>query len=250
MTRRQPLFDDLEELSFDAKQIGNVAQAALPGMAQGATMGAAAGPWGALVGAIAGGALSASAPKPKRAPAPAAIPASPPARSLTAPPNTATAPSVASIPVQSPVATVPAAVAAPPAPGNPAAQLLWVVQNPQMLQAIASVVMGRAGQQEIPVGQTSARPAAFLNALSTLASQAAVHAEAFAEGGVDGYLLGEDGEATIDLTSPEARAAALLEHLRRTPDSPANQAIAYWLCEAAGQAASNFHSRQLPWIQQ
>ena len=52
--------NDLERESFDdvMRTVGSGAQTALPGVVQGASMGAAAGPWGALIGGLAGGAVS------------------------------------------------------------------------------------------------------------------------------------------------------------------------------------------------
>lgn len=205
--------DVLDRISFDkaAKTIQSSAQTALPGVAQGAALGAAAGPWGALIGALAGGATSlaaGSARKPTPAPvAQSAMPAVAPAAPVLV--STADVGTGASAP---PAAAVTAT--GPSGTGNPAAQLLWVIQNPQMMQALASLVAGSVGRRQIPVGQTSAPPGAFLNLLTSLATHASMQADAIAETTDDSYLR-HDGGYTVDVGSPNARANALLEHLRR-----------------------------------
>jgi hypothetical protein len=109
------------------------------------------------------------------------------------------------------------AVPAPAAVGtpNPAGQLLWAMQDPRVQQAIAALVAGPLGRQQLPVGQTTAPPAAFLNLLNVLAGQASERAEAFAEGGQDAYLRDAEGDYAWDVVNPEARARALLVHLQQ-----------------------------------
>jgi hypothetical protein len=117
--------------------------------------------------------------------------------------------------------------AAPSAPPNPAAQLLWAMQNPRVLQAVASLVAGPIGRQEVPVDNTSAARGAFLNMLNVLSSQASEQAERYAEAGHDAYLRDSEGDYAVDVVNPEARARALLGRLRNearrgpTPDDGA-----------------------------
>jgi hypothetical protein len=103
-------------------------------------------------------------------------------------------------------------------------------------QAIAALVAGPLGRQQVPVGQTSAPPAAFLNLLNVLAAQAAERAEAFAEGGQDAYLRDAEGDYAWDVVNPEARARALLVQLQqdaraRRPGGDGGSAGA-WLLES------------------
>ena len=260
---------DLERESFDdvLRTVGQGAQTALPGVVQGASMGAAAGPWGALIGGVAGGALSlaTSSGAQGRAPAPQPRAPTPPPRPMYAPPPApaampqpvATRP-VAMPAVPTPVAPTPAAPTPPapsppiaatispverpvpltPAPAadspNPAAQLLWVMQNPRVLQAVASLVAGPVGRQQVPVGDSNAPPAAFLNLLNVLATQAGDRAEAYTEVTSDAYLRDAEGEYAWDVVNPEARARALLTHLRQDarPAAPSLDPAGAWLLES------------------
>ena len=230
--------NDLERESFDdvMRTVGSGAQAALPGVVQGASMGAAAGPWGALIGGLAGGAMSLATSnvvqgrpaQPAPPPRPSYTP--PPRPSYTPPPSTpAPAPVV-------PQTAAPSPIAAPVGTPNPAGQLLWAINDPRVQQAIAALVAGPLGRQQVPVGQTSAPPAAFLNLLNVLAAQAAERAEAFAEGGQDAYLRDAEGDYAWDVVNPEARARALLVQLQqdaraRRPGGDGGSAGA-WLLES------------------
>jgi hypothetical protein len=108
---------------------------------------------------------------------------------------------------------------APAAPGSPAAaQLLQLISRPEVLQALLSLALGRAGRGEIPVGSTPVPPAAFANLIGTLANQAA--AEHHALGAHDGeavptYLLDHEGGLAVDPAVPAQRAARLLEVLEQ-----------------------------------
>jgi hypothetical protein len=199
--------------------VGGTAQTALPGVMQGASQGAAFGPYGMLVGGAIGGAQSllgsggkraaAPRPRPARPPAPVAAPAPPPA----APAMSPGAPPSLAAPAGQPLGT------------NPAAQLLMAVQDPRTLQALAALVAGAAGRQQIPVGQTSVEPTAFLNLLGSLSAQAAAAAPPSGDGTHE-YLRGGDGEYAWDVASPDARAHALLVHLHRAPRTAPSRATA------------------------
>ena len=130
----------------------------------------------------------------------------------------ATAPTPAA-PVPEPTAgTIPTGAAAVgTATGSAAvAQLLQLLQTPQIQQALASARLGQAGAQEMTVGSsenaTSAPPAAFLNLVSSVANRAAMEVARF-EPGADfpGYLEG----AGIDLANPDERARVLWERFAR-----------------------------------
>ena len=165
------------------KQLG----AALPGVVQGATTGAAAGPWGALIGGLAGGAVSLAT---KRRPA-----APPPAQAAPGEPGPA-APAVAA-----PVATSPGA--APTATG----QLAQLLQNPALQQAVGAPASGQGGGSGgVPAG-------AILNLLGTLANNAAYEAEALYGEADDSYLRGGDGRFLRDPSAPAERAALVWDRL-------------------------------------
>ena len=184
---------------------------------------AAVGPWGALAGAAAGGAIHyASKGQAKRGPAAPSRGASLPApASAPASQPGAVSPSAGISPTATPPAPVPAPAPAQ-GPGqtpvsvngsSAAAQLLRLIQDPRLLQACAALVPGQLGVREIQVNGVAAPPAAFLNLVSVLALEAAQQAPA-PETPVDGYLKGPDGQYAVDVASPSARARALLERLQ------------------------------------
>ena len=117
---------------------------------------------------------------------------------------------------------------------NPAAQLLWAMQNPRMLQAVASLVAGPVGRQQVPVGGSNAPPAAVLNLLTVLATQAGDRADSYAEVTSDAYLRDAEGEYAWDVVNPEARARALLAHLRQDarPAASTVDPAGAWLLES------------------
>jgi hypothetical protein len=134
----------------------------------------------------------------------------------------------------------PARAAAAPAPApvssqQATAQLLQLLAQPQLLQALMQMLLGSAGSATVPVpvpmpaqvpaatAPVGASPAAsvpvsaFTNLLSTLATQAseAYNAErgVSASAGVYHYGAGPWGSVT-DLASPDSRAEALMNLLR------------------------------------
>lgn len=248
-----------ERESFDdvLRTVGAGAQRALPGVIQGATTGAAAGPWGALIGGLAGGtvslATSSSGPQAASRPTPAPPPTYTPPATYTPPPQVsaavpnapATVPTPASPPLSpaspsaastataspqaSPQASPPTPISSTPA--NPAGQLLWAMQHPRVLQAVASLVAGPVGKQEVAVDNTTAARGAFLNMLNVLASQASEQAETYAEAGHDAYLRDSEGDYAWDVVNPEARARALLARLRNEarPRETRDDSAGAWL---------------------
>ncbi len=110
---------------------------------------------------------------------------------------------------------------APPSPpaatGSPAAaQLLQVLERPELLQALIAMALGQAGRSEIPVGDDPVPATAFANLAGSLAGQAAAEYHALnpqSGAGVPTYLLDDSGEFAVDPSIPEQRAARLLELL-------------------------------------
>lgn len=126
-----------------------------------------------------------------------------------------------------PAQALPAIAPAVPGPavlpgGSPAAgQLLQTLFRPETLQALIAMVMGQAGRQNIPVGNTQVPPAAFTNLLGVLANQANAEISAGSQNGsasesLPRYLENYAGEAFGDPAIPEHRAAALLELLHES----------------------------------
>lgn len=213
--RLSPFEADLESLS-DAERL-SLGQAvrtfqthvggAAPAIFKGASAGAAGGPMGMVIGGLAGGATS-FASGALRTPRRQRRRRHPTGGSQTpAPPGAAGMPDVR-------------ATSAPPlGSGNAAAQLLAVMQHPQTLGALASLVTGTQGAHAIPPGQTAAPPPAFLNLIGSLVQRVAARDDAPSTPGApdDQYLRGDDGEYAWDPANPDARADALLAHLLSSP---------------------------------
>lgn len=107
----------------------------------------------------------------------------------------------------------PAGQMMPPGGGSPsAAQLLPMLCNPEVLQALMAMLMGGAGRPNVMVGNTPVPPGAVANTIAALANQAAAEYNAVAPGGeaVPRYLLDERGEFLCDPAVPEQRAAVLV----------------------------------------
>ena len=147
------LNDFLGAISQVGTQVGQRLPSISQGALQGASMGAAAGPYGALLGAV-GGAVAGGLTAPAAPPAVQAPPAQPPAPAPTA-----------------------------AAGGSPAAaQLLGLLAQPQVMQALIAMALGGAGARTVPVAGTAVPVAAVPSALSVLANQAASeYAEVFGD---------------------------------------------------------------------
>jgi hypothetical protein len=183
--------EDLESffgtLRSAGQAVGKVAKRALPGVIQGATAGAALGPWGALAGGIAGGALSAAtsggaARRPRRA-APARRPA-------------------------------PSAVPVQGARSPAAAQLLRTLARPEVSQALRSMALGSAGRRSVDLGGRSIPTGAITNLLGQLLERAEEEMHAHSVGqtsGTPAYLLDDAGEYLVDPSDPLQRADLVLE---------------------------------------
>jgi hypothetical protein len=204
--------------------------APLVGTAIGGPAGAAIG---GTIGRFAGQALG-GAPAPLPAPLAAMAPAP------VAPP-----------PIAAPVAAPPQAVAGG-AGGSAISQLLSLLNDPALAQSVAGQLLGGVGARTVPVGANGvpAPFAAFMNALSVLAGQAATEAaerygEADEAESTD-YLRDELGSFVYDPAVAEERAAALLAQLRSgeaassrahatsngASNGAANGAVAAWLARA------------------
>jgi hypothetical protein len=108
---------------------------------------------------------------------------------------------------------VPGAVPQPPgAPVPAAAQLMAVLTNPQILQALTQMLLGRAGAPSVPIAGTPVPVAAAANLIGTLATQAAAEYQSVHGAEATGHAayLFSGGEAR-DWGDPGERAAILLE---------------------------------------
>jgi len=102
---------------------------------------------------------------------------------------------------------------AAPAGGSPAAgQLMQTLMRPETMQALASMMMGSMGKQNVSVGGTQVPVTAFTNLLGSLAdrTEAEFNARAAAqESSLPYYLQDFAGEAVADPYRSESRANAL-----------------------------------------
>lgn len=201
-----------EDVEFSLKDFGRglaaVGSAVLPvagtvvGTAFGGPVGAALG--GAL-GSAAGSALGSAAAPPRRRGSRPRVPRPP----FVRPPR---------LPV--------------PGLGAPAAtQLLSLIQRPEMMRALQALALGGAGAARVPVGPTVVPPAAFANLLGIAAAEAAAEHHALTGGGdpaTPEYLVGESGEALVDVTDANERAARLLEVLAESDESAWDESDEAW----------------------
>jgi len=218
------LFDDIGRgLKHAAGAVGHFAQQAAPGMLQGAMAGSALGPWGALAGAVAGGAGSVLSHS-----------RNPTARAIGGGIGT----------VSNLVSTVRGggaggALGALGAIGggarggggrNPLAMLtgggggganglIGMLARPETLQALSSAAMGSFGRQAVPVGGQQVPVHMLLSALGTLANRSAHEAAEYDESAenIPGFVA-EAGEAIgVDIEDAEGRTDTLLTLLALSP---------------------------------
>ncbi|MCW8934382.1 MAG: hypothetical protein OQK98_06635 [Gammaproteobacteria bacterium] len=180
----------MRSLQRFGRQVAPVAQRALPGIIQGAAQGGTvAGPWGALAGAVGGGAASLLSgrgrSRPQSQPQRPQQPASP---AQPAAPATATAVS-SMAPIQ---------------------QLLALLSRPETMQALSALLMSSAGRSHVSVGNQSAPAAAFANAIAELAAEAAEAAYSESPANISEYLIDSDGSPRCDLVNSAERAHLLL----------------------------------------
>lgn len=98
-----------------------------------------------------------------------------------------------------------------------AGQLLSLLQRPEVLQALSSMVLGSAGRGTVAVGssQTPVPVGAIANLIGTLANQAAAEASIHSDGAERAleYMMDESGEFVGDPSLDRDRAARLWELL-------------------------------------
>jgi hypothetical protein len=165
------LNDFLGAMSQVGTQVGQRLPSIGQGALQGASMGAVAGPYGALLGAL-GGAVAGGLTAPPRPTAPQPAPVAQPA--VQAPPAPAAAPAPAPAAPMVPTAAAGGSAAA--------AQLLALLAQPQVMQALMAMALGGAGARTVPVAGADVPVAAVPGALSVLANQAASeYAEVFGD---------------------------------------------------------------------
>jgi hypothetical protein len=197
--------EDIESFLSGLKKVGSVVTKALPtvlpivgtvaGTAFGGPLGAAVG---GTLGKLAGGAVQgATAGGKPRLPKPAAL-----AKHALAG-----------------VKAVAGAVGPAGPAGSPAAaQLLGVLNRPEILQSLMAMIMGPVGRPNVPVGGNPVPLGAFANLIGSLANQAAAEYNAIAahEGeSIPTYLLNESGDFLVDPAVPEERAGLLLSMLNQ-----------------------------------
>lgn len=205
--------DFMSTLQSFGRQVAPIAQRALPGVIQGASQGAVAGPWGALAGGIIGGASSLLSGGGPAAPAPA--PAAPPAP-VAPMPFAAPAPAVTAVPL-----------AASPAPAAGAtAQLMALLSRPETMQALMALLMGGAGRTAVPVAGRDVPAVAFANAIAETAARVAEVAGHPLEQSMSEYLFDSLGQPRGDLVNPSERAALLLSDLAAVSAQEAQDAEA------------------------
>ncbi len=219
------LFSDIGRgLSSAGRSIGQFAQRAapivaraLPSIAQGAMSGAALGPWGALAGAIAGGAGGILSQV-----------NNPTARAIGGGIGTVTN-LVSTVRGGGPMGALGAlgalgggtmrGAALPGAGGGSANALMGLLARPELLQAITSGAMGSFGRQAVPVGGQQVPINMLLSALGTLANRTAHEAAEFA-GGAESVpaFIESTGEALgVDTADAEGRTDTLLTLLALSP---------------------------------
>ena len=212
--------DDLLESSRRARRRADAglrrARPQLQGVAAGALQGARAGkvlgPWGALGGAIFGGARGLTR-RPAGAPG---VPASaPPPGEPSAAGEPVAVSAQADLPVPAagePVAVTPQAGLPVPAAGD----LLSIMQQPQVQQALTAMMLGPIGTPTVLVGDTDVPVAAIPNMVGALAERAAAEYEL----AISSEPVAEASPARklIESEDPQERADGLLTLFREDAD--------------------------------
>jgi len=222
--------DFMRTMQEFGRQAAPILQTVGPGMAQGAMAGSSMGPYGALFGALAGGASSllSSGGRPGGAPA-AATPK---------PPSAAPAASTAG--ALPPVAQGGSASAAA---SGASAQLLTLLSRPETMQALLAMLMPQAGRTTVPVGRHDVPASAFANAIAELAAGAADAGEESED-----YWYDRRGQPRCDLASPNARAYLVMTDLleataeEAAADAEAEEESEAWEEEMESDAIESFES--------
>jgi len=209
-------------VSHFVQQAAPAVAQALPAMAQGAMAGSSLGPWGALAGAVAGGAGSILSHS-----------SNPTARAIGGGIGTVTnlVSTVRGGGASGPLGALasvaggtlggpgrPNPLAPPPAAGG-ANALLGLLARPEALQALLAAALGNFGRPSVPVGGQDVPVPSMLSALGTLAQRAAHEmAEHMPESERVPEGLNRAGEALgLDTDDAEGRTDTLLTLLALTP---------------------------------
>jgi hypothetical protein len=207
-------------LSKAAKGVGRFAQKALPGMAAGAMSGMALGPWGALAGAVAGGAGSLLSKS-----------RNPTARAIGGGLSTATnllstvrgGGAGGALGALGSIASGGLGGGGNPLAGrrggSGASQLMGMLARPELLQALQAATLGSFGRQAISIGGQQVPTHMLMNALGTVAQRAAhemAEADEAAEA-VPEFLVEASEALGLDVEDAEGRTDTLLTLLALSP---------------------------------
>lgn len=205
-----------------AQRAAPVLKNALPGIASGAMSGAALGPWGALAGAVAGGAgsiLSQSRNPTARAIGGGIGTAANLVSTVRGGGATGALGALGSI-ASGALGGGVNPLTAPRGGAGGASQLAGLLARPELVGALQAALMGGAGRQLIGVGGQQLPTHMLLNTLGTVARRAA-HEMAEASGEAAEAVpafLGEAGEALgLDIEDAEMRADTVLTLLALQP---------------------------------
>ncbi|MEA2881231.1 MAG: hypothetical protein QOH32_450 [Bradyrhizobium sp.] len=103
--------------------------------------------------------------------------------------------------------------------GASANTLLGMLARPEVGQALMSAAMGGLGRQSVPIGSSQVDVQSILNALSSLAGQAADEMAGTGSEALPEYFYGEDGELAFDPAERHSRTNALLTYMVLTAPS-------------------------------
>lgn len=154
----------------------------------------------------------------------------------------------------------PAQPSLPSTQGSPAAaQLMQVLANPQVQQALMAMMMGSAGRPNVRIAGTSVPVEAVGNAIHSLVESAIAEHHALCKGmgeTIPQYLLDDAGEFLVDPANPDARAAILVELIAADnealvpvrPADPMSDAAA--LKQALRYRAAELYQEEQEWLDQ
>ena len=97
-----------------------------------------------------------------------------------------------------------------------ASQLMQLLQRPEVLRALQSMALGRAGAPSVPVGRSAVPVGAFANLLGSLVGEMATEQHVVAAIGTEGmpqYLEAFQGD--LDVSDPDVRASCLMQLLEQ-----------------------------------
>jgi|GEM_PF-5038415 len=196
-TSAEDMEDFMRSLQRFGRQVAPIAQRALPGIIQGAAQGGmVAGPWGALAGALGGGAASLLSGGGQAQPGARPAQAQAPQQAPTAAPATTRPPTAGGTPNMAPIQ-----------------QLLALLARPETMQALSALLMSSQGRSTVAVGNRSVPAAAFANAISEIAAEVADNASYSPADHLSDYLVDAAGNLRGDVVNPAERARLLLNDI-------------------------------------